>query len=294
MSADDRRWRDRAGPLLVSMALLGAGAWLGHRLAGWGEPPTRDEIAHRLLAEGRALEAAELFSDPTWRGVALYRAGRYQRAADMFAQGDDADAAYNRGNSLVRSRSYDEARQAYRLALARDPGHAHAQTNLELLSRLDDGRGDEDGSGNSAPPQGDPEATKGDDDPNAEESQEQPKGLEQRVSENPPSEGSNEPGEQTENAGKQQAIGSTAAGADQPEEERHDDALAAPARSSDRDPEPRPGDSEVAGGDEPDTPPSQAAEQSLAEQIAMRRLVDDPALVLRARLRAAARARVNP
>ena len=86
-------------------------------------------LARVLLATGFPSAAAALFSDPSWRGVALYRAGEFADAAEAF---DDAGASYNRGNALVQSGAYAAALEVYDFALTReDPD---ARTNFQLVA----------------------------------------------------------------------------------------------------------------------------------------------------------------
>ncbi len=92
-----------------------------------------NQQALRALRSGHPELAARRFQDPLWRGIALYRAGRYQEAAENFAQLDSALAHYNRGNALVRLGDLEGAREAYRQALARDPDLVDARYNLDLV-----------------------------------------------------------------------------------------------------------------------------------------------------------------
>lgn len=145
-------WRDR-GPLLV-VALLPLGllafrrGWLGVVLALWllQPPPARawewrdlwlrpDQQAQRLLDQGDALAAAELFRDPFRRGTAFYRGGDFEAAAEEFAKLNGAHAHYNRGNALVQLGRLAQAREAYRTALSLDPRLFDARFNLSLLDQ---------------------------------------------------------------------------------------------------------------------------------------------------------------
>lgn len=82
-----------------------------------------------LLASGLPGTAAAVFSDPYWRGVALYRSGDFMHAIEAF---EVAGASYNRGNALVHSGAYAAALEAYDFALVReDPD---ARTNFQLVA----------------------------------------------------------------------------------------------------------------------------------------------------------------
>lgn len=150
--ADRVVWRDR-GPLLV-LALLPLGllafrrGWLGLVAALWllQPPPAQawewrdlwlrpDQQAQRLLDQGDPLAAAELFRDPFRRGVAFYRGGDFEAAAEEFAKLNGAHAHYNRGNALVQLGRLAQAREAYRTALSLDPRLFDARFNLSLLDQ---------------------------------------------------------------------------------------------------------------------------------------------------------------
>ncbi len=78
-----------------------------------------------LLDSG--ISVPTLFSDPGWRGVALYRSGHYEAAAGAFAR---AGQPFNQGNALARAGQYAEALEAYDLARAGGDGAAGANFDL--------------------------------------------------------------------------------------------------------------------------------------------------------------------
>jgi len=93
-------------------------------------------LAHRLFAEGRYGEAAEIFTDPAWKGVAFYRSAQWWRAADAFVRADDAASAHNLGNAYVKLGYYALALQAYQRALALEPALEQARFNADLMRRI--------------------------------------------------------------------------------------------------------------------------------------------------------------
>ncbi|WP_237055954.1 VWA domain-containing protein [Microbulbifer sediminum] len=95
-----------------------------------------DQQARRLLEQGKAEQAAELFEDPQWRGTARYRAGDFPAAAQQFSRGGNAESLYNLGNSLTRQGRFDEAIAAYDEALARQPAFPDAEHNREIARKL--------------------------------------------------------------------------------------------------------------------------------------------------------------
>lgn len=91
-------------------------------------------LAH--LQNNEAEKAAEQFTNPDWKAAAEYRAGHYDKAAELYAQNNTASADYNRGNALAKSGKIDEAMKAYEQALKKDPQLKDAQKNLDLLKKL--------------------------------------------------------------------------------------------------------------------------------------------------------------
>ncbi len=99
----------------------------------WLTPDQQGRIA---FDRGDYATAAERFADPMWRGVALYRAGRYDEAIDAFAHVDSAESFYNQGNALAKLGKLAPAIASDQAALKRSPDFAAAQANLELLQKL--------------------------------------------------------------------------------------------------------------------------------------------------------------
>ena len=95
-------------------------------------------IAYRLFTEARFGEAAEIFTDPAWKGVAFYRSEQYWRAAEAFVRADDPVSAYNLGNSYARLGYYELALAAYLEALSRRPQLSDATVNADLMRKLID------------------------------------------------------------------------------------------------------------------------------------------------------------
>jgi len=96
----------------------------------------KDQQAERLLDEGSAIDAADLFDDPRWRAVANYRAGEYGGSAADFASQEDPRSLYNLGNALARLGEFESAIGAYEEVLEEDPDFADAQYNRDLLAEM--------------------------------------------------------------------------------------------------------------------------------------------------------------
>lgn len=125
----DRRWlRTLLVVALLALATL-AGRW-------WSivqKPPGRHAVGLQLLDRGRADQAAHLFEDSQWQGVAHYRAGQLLRAAAAFAIDDGITARYNLAGTLARLQRYDEAIEYYESVLAEQSDHQDAAFNLTLV-----------------------------------------------------------------------------------------------------------------------------------------------------------------
>jgi Ca-activated chloride channel family protein len=93
---------------------------------------TPDQQARYAFEQKRFNQAADRFEDPMWKGIAAYRAGRYQEAAEVFARVPTAHGFLNAGNSYIKAREYQLAVDAFALAVAEDPEFAPAQRNLEV------------------------------------------------------------------------------------------------------------------------------------------------------------------
>ncbi len=95
----------------------------------WLTPNQQGRLAYENVEWANA---AELFEDPTWKGVALYSTGQYEAAAETFGRIPAAVGFYNRGNSLMKSFDYGKAINAYELAVVEEPDWPEAVANLEL------------------------------------------------------------------------------------------------------------------------------------------------------------------
>lgn len=95
-----------------------------------------DEQAYKALTQDNPQQAALLFQDPQWQGIAYYRMGDYKKALQAFSKDDDATAWYNRGNALAYLGQYQDAINAYDKALDLDTQLKDAQFNRDLLKQL--------------------------------------------------------------------------------------------------------------------------------------------------------------
>jgi Ca-activated chloride channel homolog len=97
---------------------------------------TPDQQGRRAFEHGEYEKAAAHFKDPMWKGVALYRAGRFQDAIDSLAAVDTAESWFDQANSLFHLGKLDEAVAAYRKALQKRAGWPEATADLAVAQRL--------------------------------------------------------------------------------------------------------------------------------------------------------------
>lgn len=108
---------------------------------------TKDQQGQRLLADGKAVDAARQFEDPAWRAVANYRAGQYAGSAEDFAVHDDPQNLYNLGNAMAKLGQFETAIDAYEQALEIDPGDEDARYNLDLVRQMQEQQQSQSGEG---------------------------------------------------------------------------------------------------------------------------------------------------
>jgi len=134
-----RGWTVRwVGGVLLSLGLALAAPVPAHAAGSWFVDLwlTPDQQGRLAYERGDDAAAAELFTDPGWRGVALYRAGRYDEALTSFARVDSPESDFDQGNALAHLGKLDAAAERYRAALARRPDWPEAQANLALVENL--------------------------------------------------------------------------------------------------------------------------------------------------------------
>ena len=147
------QWKDvgywLCWPLLL-LALFGVRKgwslnWTAVVLLGLLLPPTQAEANPFMThdQQGRwAFEhhhypqAAALFVEPYWKGIAAYNAADYDLAQTTFAALHTAQAAFYLGNIHVRRFKFDDAIAAYQQALQLQPDFPEATANLALAVAL--------------------------------------------------------------------------------------------------------------------------------------------------------------
>ena len=99
----------------------------------WLTPDQQGRVAYD---RGDFASAADHFEDPMWKGVALYRAGRYQDAVSAFAALDTAESWYDQANALMHLGDIEAAIAAYDKALEKRKDWPDAEQNLAIAQRL--------------------------------------------------------------------------------------------------------------------------------------------------------------
>ena len=107
---------------------------------------TSDQQGQRHFQREEFAGAAQTFRDPMWVGVAWYRAGEFEKAAQAFGRLDSAEADYNQGNAWLMRGKYDDAVASYDRALEKRPDWKEAEVNRALAiargSRVEQKGGD--------------------------------------------------------------------------------------------------------------------------------------------------------
>lgn len=121
-----------------SLWLLVAWLPLGSALAfSWQDLwLSADQQGYRHFRKEQYPQALNAFNDQSWKGIAAYRAGRFEEAEHYFRSSTDLKAHYNLGNTLVQLGKYQEAIDEYNIVLETDPEHVDAQHNREIAKRL--------------------------------------------------------------------------------------------------------------------------------------------------------------
>ncbi len=117
-------------PLAMALLVLPPAPARADGVIGWFL--TADQQGRLAFEDRDYAEAAARFADPMWKGQALYRAGDYAEAAEIFARLPSAEAAFAQGMAHIKAGSYRDGVAAFETALERDPDHAAAARNLEL------------------------------------------------------------------------------------------------------------------------------------------------------------------
>jgi Ca-activated chloride channel family protein len=119
--------------LLATVVAVLILAWQSTRVSGFTDLwLTADQQAMLAFDDRDWVRAVEAFDDPGWKGVAAYRGGKYEVAAQAFGRIASAEGYFNRGDALMKGREYRNAVKAFELAVQAAPDWTEAQENLEV------------------------------------------------------------------------------------------------------------------------------------------------------------------
>jgi Ca-activated chloride channel homolog len=222
----------------------------------------KNQQAERALERGSPADAAALFEDSEWRGVARYRAGDYAGSAREFADSGDARSLYNLGNAMAQGGDFDAAIDAYEEVLEMDPDNDDARYNLDFVKNLKD----------------------------QQEQQQQQQGEQQQSEQNPEGQGEQSEGEGQEDQqgaqdGSQSSESQDADGSPREEEMSEEDLealqeeLERAAEEAEQGEEPR----QLSEAELAELRQAQEQEQALEQWL--RRIPDDPGGLLRRKFR---------
>lgn len=91
-----------------------------------------------LLEQGDFETLTEATGNNHWQAEADYRQAEYEKAADRFAElADESESApYNQATALARAGQLDDALALYNEILSRDPDHADALHNRDIVEQM--------------------------------------------------------------------------------------------------------------------------------------------------------------
>nr|WP_058521556.1 tetratricopeptide repeat protein [Legionella tucsonensis] len=99
----------------------------------WSTP---DQQGRDLMTKNQFKQAKETFTRNDWAATAAYRAGDYQKAAELYRDLKNEQGYYNQGNAFAHMGQYEEAIKAYDKALAINSTNQDALYNRKLVEEL--------------------------------------------------------------------------------------------------------------------------------------------------------------
>jgi len=124
----------------TAICFIGGCLLMGSHSSYGGLFSTSEQEARSHFSKLEFPEAANLFEDPYRKGVAQYRAGNYQAAAESFTEVNREDvledARYNLGNARFRLGDFEGAIEAYEYVLSENPDATDARHNLAIARAM--------------------------------------------------------------------------------------------------------------------------------------------------------------
>ncbi|NOR55998.1 MAG: tetratricopeptide repeat protein [Sulfurovum sp.] len=93
---------------------------------------TSNQVAYKAYENKQYVKAAKSFENMSFKAAAYFRAGEFKEAKSMYQNLSSKNGKYNLGNTSVMLGKYDDAIEAYELALKIDPEFKEAKENLVL------------------------------------------------------------------------------------------------------------------------------------------------------------------
>ena len=279
---------------LVVCAVLGlsmAPAKQAH--ADWWQDmwQTSDQQAQKQFKQDNFGDAASQFKDPQWRGSSLYKDGDYEGALAEFEKNKDASGLYNQGNAQAQLQNLDEAIKAYEEALKLDPDMEDAKKNLELVKQMkeqqqkqenqDQNQQDQDQEKQDSEDQ-EKQDSESQDGEQSDEEKEQQESEEQQDSENQEQKPEPREGEQNEEADNEPEAKEQPEKSDEEKEAEEKEAQEQEAKESEEEGEEGEEQQQLSQVPEPTT---EEKEQQQEIQQLLRKIPDNPSILLRNKMR---------
>jgi Ca-activated chloride channel family protein len=95
---------------------------------------SNDQKGYQLFTEKKYQEASRIFEDRSYKGASFFKEGAFKKAKNMYITQSHKEGRYNLGNTYVMLGKYQEAIDAYTLALKIDPSFIKARENRHLAT----------------------------------------------------------------------------------------------------------------------------------------------------------------
>jgi Ca-activated chloride channel family protein len=248
---------------------------------------TKDQQAAKQYNADNFADAAQTFDDNQWKGSSAYKSGDFEAALSEFQKSNDATGLYNQGNAHAKLNNLDEGIKAYEKALELDPDMEDAKKNLEILKKAKEEQEKQEGEDGEEGEEGEEgDKQDGDKDQQKQDGEESGEGEDKdQESQDQEGEGNDpenkpepRPSEGDEEDGKKDAQNRDPNDGEEGEEEEQS----------------KPGEEKEGEGEEgeektqqikPAEPTTEEKEQMQEIQQLLRKIPDDPSILLRNKMR---------
>ena len=133
-------WRRRPATCLVAAYAIVTLVWLGGKTMQGNSLAslffTAEQRAQLALNDGDYTAAAGFFPDAYRKGLAQYYGEDFETAIETLAEVDSTEGLFALANAYGQARNYLYSVYAYDLVLERDPDHAAAIHNREIVNKI--------------------------------------------------------------------------------------------------------------------------------------------------------------